>query len=156
MNRPIVALAALAACAVAAPAVAQTQNDENQVLISQIQTDKRAVVLRGLQLTDPESRAFIPIYDEYQAERKKLADRSVALLDKFVANYDSMTDDAAKGILKDWFGIEDERISLIRKYAKRFEKVLPATKVLRFVQIENKLDTLIEMQAVQAIPLAQP
>jgi hypothetical protein len=156
MNRQIVAVAALAACAVAAPAVAQTQNDENQVLISQIQTDKRAVVLRGLQLTDTESRAFIPIYDEYQAERKKLADRSVALLNKFVANYDSMTDDAAKGILKDWFGIEDERISLIKKYAKHFEKVLPATKVLRFVQIENKLDTLIEMQAVQAIPLAQP
>jgi hypothetical protein len=156
MNRAIVALAAFAACAVAAPADAQSQNDENQVLISQIQTDKRAVVLRGLQLTDTQSRAFIPIYDEYQAERKKLADRSVALLNKFVANYDSMTDDAAKGILKDWFGIEDERMSLIKKYAKRFEKVLPATTVLRFVQIENKLDTLIEMQAVQAIPLAQP
>jgi Xaa-Pro aminopeptidase len=156
MKRPIVAFAALAACAVAAPALAQSQNDENQVLISQIQTDKRAVVLRGLQLTDTQSSAFIPIYDEYQAERKKLADRSVDLLNKFVSNYDSMTDDAARGILKDWLGIEDERISLIKKYAKRFEKALPATKVLRFVQIENKLDTLIELQAVRAIPLAQP
>jgi hypothetical protein len=156
MKRSIVAVAALAACAVGAPALAQSQNDENQVLISQIQTDKRAVVLRGLQLTDAQSNAFVPIYDEYQAERKKLADRSVDLLDKFAANYDSMTDDAAKGILKDWFDIEDERISLIKKYAKRFEKVLPATRVLRFVQIENKLDTLIEMQAVRAIPLAQP
>jgi hypothetical protein len=156
MNRPIVALAALAACAVAAPAVAQSQNDENQVLISQIQTDKRAIVLKGLQLTDEQASAFTPIYDEYQAERKKLADRSVDLLNKFVSNYDSMTDDAARGILKDWFGIEEERISLIKKYAKRFEKGLPATKVLRFVQIENKLDTLIELEAVRAIPLAQP
>jgi hypothetical protein len=156
MKRPILAFAALAAFAVAAPALAQSQNDENQVVISQIQTDKRAVVLRGLQLTDAQSSAFIPIYDEYQAERKKLADRSVDLLNKFVSNYDSMTDDAARGILKDWFGIEDERISLLKKYAKRFEKALPATKVLRFVQIENKLDTLIELEAVRAIPLAQP
>ena len=46
--------------------------------------------------------------------------------------------------------------AFVPMYAKRFEKVLPATKVLRFVQIENKLDTLIEMQAVRAIPLAQP
>src|SRR5262245_48180709 len=124
MKRPILAFAALAACAVAAPALAQSQNDENQVLISQIQTDRRAIVLKGLQLSKPESRAFTPIYDEYQAERKKLADRSVTLLNKFVSNYDSMTDDAARGILNDWFGIEDERISLIKKYAKRFEKVL--------------------------------
>src|SRR5262245_62690437 len=106
MKRPILAFAALAACAVAAPALAQSQNDENQALVSQIQTDKRAVVLRTLQLTDAQSSAFVPIYDEYQAERKKLADRSVALLNKFVSNYDSMTDDAARDILKDWFGIE--------------------------------------------------
>jgi hypothetical protein len=156
MNRPLVALAAFAACAVSGPALAQSINDENQVLISQIQTDKRAVVLRGMALSDAESTAFIPIYDEYQAERKKLADRSVATLDKFAANYDSMTDDAAKSILKDWLSIQDDRIALLKKYTKRFERVLPAPKVLRFVQIENKLDTLIELQAVRVVPLVQP
>lgn len=156
MQRPIVALAALAACAVAGPVAAQSQYDENQVLLSQIQTDKRAIVLRNLQLSDTESAAFVPIYDEYQADQKKIADRSIATLDKFAANYDSMTDDAAKDILKDWISIQDDRTSLLKKYAKRFEKVLPATKVLRFVQIENKLDTVLQMQAVRAVPLAKP
>jgi hypothetical protein len=156
MNKTLVALAAFTACAVAGPTVAQSVNDENQVLLSQIQTDKRAIVLRSMKLSDAESAAFIPIYDEYQAEQKKIADRTIATLDKFAANYDSMTDDAAKAILKDWIGITDSRSDLLKKYVKRFEKVLPATKVLRFVQIENKLDTLVQMQAVRVIPLAQP
>jgi hypothetical protein len=156
MNKSFVAIAALAVCAVSGPLAAQSTNDENQALLSQIQTDKRAIVLKGLQLTAPESAAFTPIYDQYEAERKQLADRTVALLDKFVANYDSMTDDAARGILKDWVSLEDSRLDLTKKYAKRFEKVLPAPKVLRFVQIENKLDTAVEMEAVRLVPLAKP
>ena len=155
MNKSFVAIAALAVCAVSGQLSAQSTNDENQALLSQIQTDKRAIVLKGLQLTDSESAAFIPIYDEYEAERKQLADRTVALLDKFVANYESMTDDAARGILKDWLSLEDSRLDVTKKYAKRFEKVLPAPKVLRFVQIENKLDTAVEMEAVRLVPLAK-
>jgi len=156
MKKPLVALAAVAGCMLAGPTLAQSINDENQVLLSQIQTDKRAVTLRGLELSDSESRAFIPIYDEYQAEQKKIADRTIATIDKFISNYDSMTDDAAKDILKDWIGLEDSRNDLLKKYAKRFEKAIPPTKVLRFVQIENKLDTLLRLEAVRAIPLAKP
>lgn len=156
MNKSFVVMAALAACALAGPVAAQSVNDENQVLLSQIQTDKRAIVLRGLELSESESAAFIPIFDEYQAEQKKIADRTVATLDKFAANYDSMTEEAARGILKDWIGIEDDRVGLLKKYVKKLEKALPAQKVLRFVQIENKLNTVLEMQAVRAVPLAKP
>jgi hypothetical protein len=156
MHKHLVALAALAACAVAGPAMAQSVNDENQVLLSQIQTDKRAIVLKGLQLSDAESREFIPIYDEYQAEQKEIADRTITTLDKFAANYDSMTEDAAQGILKEWLGIEDDRAELMKKYVKKLDRVLPAQKVLRFVQIENKLNTLVAMQAARVIPLAKP
>ena len=155
MNKSFVAIAALAVCAVSGQLAAQITNDEIQALLSQIQWDKRAIVLKGLELTDSESAAFIPIYDEYEAERKQLADRTIALLDKFVAHYDSMTDDAARSILKDWVSLEDSRLDLTKKYAKRFEKVLPAHKVLRFVQIENKLDTAVEMEAVRLVPLAK-
>jgi hypothetical protein len=38
---------------------------------------------------------------------------------------------------------------------KRFDKVLPTTKVLRFVQVENKLNTLLRLPGIQAIPLAK-
>jgi hypothetical protein len=43
----------------------------------------------------------------------------------------------------------------MRKYAKKFDKVLPTTKVLQWAQVENKLNTLIDMQAALIVPIAQ-
>jgi hypothetical protein len=34
-------------------------------------------------------------------------------------------------------------------------RVLPQAKVLRFVQIENKLDAVLRLPAVRGVPLAQ-
>jgi hypothetical protein len=158
-NKSVFALAAVAALTLIGPAQsaqAQTSlNDDTQLLISQIQTDKRAVVLTGLDLSDAQVKAFTPIYDEYQADRKAIYERGVDLLNKYASNYGSMTNDAAKEILKDWFKLEADKQSLLKSYAKKFGRVLPETKVLRFVQIENKLNTLMDVQAARIVPLTK-
>jgi len=78
MNRSLLALTAGMLLMGTAAAQAQTQspnlNDDTQMLLSQIQADKAAVVLKSLELTDPEARAFTPIYDEYQKERNAARD----------------------------------------------------------------------------------
>jgi hypothetical protein len=158
MNHTKKFLATMALAAVlASPAVALAQSayDENQQLLAQIQTDKRAVVLKAMALTDDQVRAFTPVYDAYQGERKKLIERGVDLLNAYASNYDTMTDDAAKSLLKDWFKLQDDEADLVKTYAKKVQRVLPATKALRFVQIENKLNTLLRLPGVRAIPLAE-
>jgi len=159
MNRSLLALTAGMLLMGNAAAHAQTQspnlNDDTQMLLSQIQADKAAVVLRSLELTDPEARAFTPVYDEYQKERKEIAQRQIAELNKFASNYGSMTDKAAGEILKSWFKIQEDKNDLVEKYAKKFDHVLPKTKVLRFVQVENKLETVVDLQAARVIPLAK-
>ncbi len=159
MNRHLLALTAGMLLMGTAAAQAQTQspnlNDDTQMLLSQIQADKVAVVLKSLELTDPEARAFTPIYDEYQKERKEIAQRQIAELNKFASNYGSMTDKAAGEILKSWFKIQEDKNDLVEKYAKKFDHVLPKTKVLRFVQVENKLETVVDLQAARVIPLAK-
>ena len=159
MNRSLLALTAGMLLLGNAAAQAQTQspnlNDDTQMLLSQIQADKAAVVLKSLELTDPEARAFTPVYDEYQKERKEIAQRQIAELNKFASNYGSMTDKAAGEILKNWFKIQEDKNDLVKKYAKKFEHVLPKTKVLRFVQVENKLNTVLELQALRVVPLAK-
>ena len=82
-------------------------------------------------------------------------ERSAAMLDKFAANYGSMTDEAAKEILKEALKLRDDRNATMRKYAKKLERELPAVKVLQWVQIENKLNTLLDVQAAAVIPIAQ-
>ena len=155
-SRKILAVVAALASLVTSPsALAQTMStsDENQLLMSQIQTDKRAIVLNAMQLTDTEVAAFTPVYDQYQAEMKALLQRGGDLLDKYAANYESMTDDAAKDILKDVLKLRDDRQAVVKKYAKRLGKVLSPTDVLRWVQIEHKTLALLDVQAAAAIPL---
>jgi len=160
MKKILIALAAVASLGAAAGAPAQSSgtvnmSDQEQLLVSQIQTDKRAIVLSTLQLTDAEVAAFTPIYDKYQAEMKKVFTRSSDILNKFASNYDSMTDDAAEDILKESLEVREDRNDILKDYANRLGKKLPATKVLRWVQIENKLNTLLDWQMAQIIPLAR-
>ncbi len=157
MKQIVFALTALAAFGAAEASLAQAVNtrDQNELIISQIQTDKRAVVLSALQLTDTQVAAFTPIYDEYQREMKGVMTRGSDVINKFAANYGSMTDDAAKGIMKDFFKVRNDRNALLEKYAKKLGRVLPATKVLQWVQVENKLNTLLDAEAASIIPLAR-
>ncbi len=157
MKKLLITLSAMAALGAAGAAFAQTSStqDDTEVLIGQIQADKRAVVLKTLELSDAQVAAFTPIYDEYQRENKALLGRGSDLVNKFAANFGSMTDDAAKAILKDWFKLRDDRVALMRKYAKKFQRVLPATKVLQWVQVENKLNLILDVQAARIIPIAQ-
>ena len=152
-----IALAATALLSVATPFAAQAQSayDDTQQLIAQIQADKRAVVLKAMALDDAQMTEFTPLYDAYQADRKKLMQRGVDLINAYSSNYDSMTDDAAKGLLKDWFKLQDDEEALIKSTVKKLDKVLPTTKVLRFVQVENKLNTLLRLPGIQGIPLAK-
>jgi uncharacterized Fe-S cluster-containing protein len=85
---------------------------------------------------------------------KNVYQRGTDVMNKFAANYDSMTDDAAKAITKDFFEVRDDRYELTEKYAKKFGKVLPASDVLRWVQVENKLNALLDYEAASMIPLA--
>jgi Spy/CpxP family protein refolding chaperone len=157
MKKILIACAAVAAFGAAEATLAQASNakDDTELLISQIQTDKRAVVLAALELTDPQVAAFTPVYDEYQRDMKVQFESAVEMLNKFAANYGSMTDDAAEDILKDWFKLRDGRNSIMKKYAKKMERVLPATKVLQWVQVENKLNALLDVQAASVIPVSR-
>jgi hypothetical protein len=157
MKTLLIALTAVAAFGAAETTLAQSTNvrDDNELLISQIQTDKRAVVLSSMQLTDAEVAAFTPVYDKYQADMKKQYEAAAEMLNKFAANYGSMTDDAATDIMKDWFKLRDERNALQKKYAKQMGRDLPATKVLQWVQIENKLNALLDAEAAAVIPIAR-
>jgi len=152
-----IALAATVLLSVAAPFAAQAQStyDDTQQLIAQIQSDKRAVVLKAMALDDAQMTAFTPIYDKYQADRKLLMQRGVDLINAYSSNYDSMTDAAAKGLLKDWFKLQEDELALVQGTAKKLDKVLPTARVLRFVQVENKLNTLLRLPGIQGIPLAK-
>ncbi len=138
----------------AAPAAEGAKADE-QIILKQVMTDKRAVYAQNLQLTEAESRAFWPVYDEYEGKAKKLNDKFLVLVDDYAAKYGAMTDADATAMLKNKMQIEQDREALKQNYTKKVAKVLPPVKALRYAQIETRLDNMLRREVYGIIPLAQ-
>jgi len=158
MKKIMIALAGVAALGANQMTFAQTSGAEalaeTQVLISQLQADKRAIMLDTLALKPDQLAKFTPIYDEYQAELKKLYTEATKLNNRlFVADYGGMTDESSKAIIKEAFKLRHDRLNLLEKYTGKLEHQLPATKVFQFVQVENKTQALLDVAAAASIPI---
>jgi hypothetical protein len=158
MKKIMIALAGVAALGATHTTFGQSTGAdalaETQVLISQLQADKRAIMLDTLALKPDQLAKFTPIYDEYQAELKKLYTEATKLNNRlFVADYGGMTDESSKAIIKEAFKLRHDRLNLLEKYTGKLEHQLPATKVFQFVQVENKTQALLDVAAAASIPI---
>jgi Spy/CpxP family protein refolding chaperone len=158
MKKILFALAAVAALGVTqttfAESVGGPELAKAQEQIKALQTDKRQVMLDTLALTPDQLSKFTPVYDEYQAEMKKLMTSASNLNNRlFVADLGGMTDVESKSIQKAAFQLRKDRLDLLEKYAGKLDKKLPATKVFQFVQIENKMQVLLDLAVAASIPI---
>jgi hypothetical protein len=120
-----------------------------------IQAERQAIVTQAMDLTPEEMEAFWPIYREYRLAAAKIGDRIVALILRYAAAYDELTDATADRLLSDFVKIEQERANLKAKFLPKFKKALPAKKVVRFYQVENKLDVFTLSEIAESVPLAR-
>ena len=127
--------------------------DSMEIVKEKIRSDKKLLVATNMQLTESEANAFWPVYEAYQAELAKLRDREVMLIEKFAANYETMSDDAAKNLLEDSLSIDSDHQKLRQSYLAKFRGVLPDTKVARYYQLESKIDAVMEYELARRIPL---
>lgn len=126
-----------------------------EVLRGQISTDRQAVVALNMDLSEKQSEAFWPVYREYHEKRDELADRRVKLLTEFRDSQIGMTAEQAKQMLKESIDLEDKLNDLKHNYRADFEKVLGPRHTLRYYQIENKLDAIINYELASVVPLRQ-
>jgi Spy/CpxP family protein refolding chaperone len=142
----------------ALPVLAQAQDaglaTDEQILLKQVMTDRKSVYANNLKLTEDESKKFWPIYDAYEAEVKKVNDRFLANLNRFVENYDTLSESDAADVLKEKMAIEKQREALKQEYTRKVAKVLPPKKALRYAQIETRVDNMLRRDVYSLIPLA--
>ncbi len=129
--------------------------EEIQLTRAVIDTERQTLVTKAMDLTPEEMQRFWPLYREYRVEMGKVGDRLVALITTYADSYDNLTDETADKLLGEYMAIERERGRVRAKYLPRFKKVMPARKVMRFYQVENKLDIAILAEVAQEIPLAR-
>lgn len=136
-------------------ASAQQDRDVMEVMRSQIATKRQALVAENLQLSEAESEKFWPVYRDFQYERAPLIDRRLENIKSFRDNYETMTDDQARLIVDAVVKYEEDMLKLTRKFIREFRKVLPERKVMRYLQIERKLDAVIDFDLARVIPLTE-
>ncbi len=126
--------------AAATAATGQVRRDMVETLRGDLKADRKAVIAEEMKFTDQESEAFWPIYRSYRVEVEKVTDRIVKLVFEYSDLYPDVPDSRAKEMLTEYANVEADLLSVKRKYFKKLGKVLPASKVFRFAQLDNRFD----------------
>jgi len=121
--------------------------------VARMEASRQEIVAKNLTLNASEAEAFWPVYREYRFDVGKLHDRNTKLLLDYAEVFAAMDAAAAEPLLKEWFSLRKDELKVKDKYRSRLEKVLPADKVLRFFQIDNRLDLAAKMKLAEQVPL---
>ena len=140
----------------AAPALAQDKPADNmQIVREKIRADKKLVVAETMGMTESEAKGFWPVYESYQKDLAKLNDRTIKLIEHYAEKYGAMSAEGAKKLMDEYMSIETERLKIRQSYLPRFRQVLPEMKVLRYYQLENKIQAVVNYELAASIPLAR-
>ena len=152
-------LTALLICfLVSSPLMAQnslTSEAQRNVNISRkMIDDKRNTQLAlFMNFTQEEKEKFWPLYREYRTAMAKVGDKRLAIIVEYADNVDNMTDPRAKNLLDRSLNVEKEFIQTKERYVRKFRKILPDIKVVRVMQLENRMDIAVDMKVAEGIPL---
>ena len=134
-------------------AFSQSFDDYLEVVRDVLKTEKKAAVAETMTLSDAESGPFWSLYNEYNAELYKVHTERVNIIKDFAANYESMTDEKADGLVNRSLAYQTKLLKLNKSYYKKFKKILPASKAALYFQVESKIDALIDAELATEIPL---
>jgi len=142
--------------AMVVPGIAQDKPADNmQIVLEKIRADKKLFVAENMQLTETESKAFWPVYDQYQDELFLLRTRTAKLIKDFSDAYEKLANETAKKLMDEYMTIETLGPKLRQAYLPKFRKVLPEVKVVRYYQIENKINAVLIYELAKNIPLVK-
>jgi hypothetical protein len=131
--------------------------DNMEIVREKVRADKKLLVAANMELSEQEASAFWPVYESYQKDLAVLNQRTLKAIESYAAAYNAGTvpDATAKTLLDEALAIEDAEVALRKSYVPKFSKVLPAAKVARYYQIEQKIRAAIKYELANGIPLVQ-
>ena len=131
--------------------------DNMQILRDKVKADKKVLVALNMGLTESQANDFWPIYSQYQKELGQINRRIRSLLESYAGDYNnrSLTNAKAQKLIDEFVSIEKAEADLKASFAPKLNKVLPAIKVARYLQIENKIRAIINFDIAAQVPLIE-
>ncbi len=144
---------AFAQTAASSSSTNQVTDQDIALMRQDISTAKMDVITHTMQFTEKEAAAFWPVYEQYAAAQKQIGDQKIALIKDYAQNYGTMDDAKATSMSQKLFSIEQESVSLRQKWFPKFVGVLGAKRAAKFMQVDNRLSLLMNLQIASAVPL---
>jgi hypothetical protein len=152
----------LAALLVASGAIAQTATPDQAgtdtdiaLLRSDVQSQKTDIIGHTMQLNDADAKAFWPLYREYANKQQVLGDQRVSVIKDYAAQYDTLSDPQADALMDRMMKFDNSRSELRAQYYPKFKKAIGAKQAAKFIQVDNRLNLLVDLQIANAVPIIQ-
>jgi hypothetical protein len=83
--------------------------------------------------------------------------RMVTVLESYADDFrsKSLTDDKARKLIDEVLAIDKAEADLKSTYAPKLSKALPVRKVVRYLQIENKIRAVVRYDIASGVPLVR-
>ncbi len=135
--------------------MSQTTEDYIEILRSVLKTEKKAAIAEEMNFTEQEASVFWPLYNEFNEKMYNVQSKRVKLIQDYIDHYGNMTDDKADELWTALIKYREETTSLTKQYYKKFRKILPAAKAVKYFQAENKIAALIDYELAVEIPMIE-
>ena len=127
--------------------------DYASLLRIDLRATKAGIVAESLELTPQELERFWPVYREYDEELSKLNVERINLLRDFSESYTSIDNRKAAELTRRSFEIAHRRLALLEKYADKIAHATSQITAARFVQVENQMLMLVDVEIGSVLPL---
>jgi hypothetical protein len=133
-------------------AAAQSSVDELGLIQDIYGKSKLEVVKEYLELSDAQSAAFKPVYEQYESQRKGLGQKKVKILEEYAKNYSILSESKATELtsanLKNNLDFE----KLLSSTHSKMIKAIGGINAAKFVQLELYLQVIIRAEIQDSIP----
>jgi hypothetical protein len=124
------------------------------LLRGDVRQQKAEIMGSIMLLSAQDATKFWPIYSEYDAELTKLNDQRVANIKEYARTYTQLTDEKADELIQTALNYRKQRSELLANTYDRVKQALGAITAARFVQVEDQLLSIIDLQIASQLPIA--
>jgi len=140
-------------------ATAETQYEvfEDEIKLSRqiVSNQRNDLVLKNMGLSVMEEKSFFGTYNAYRDEMKPLLDQEIKLLTDYADTYvkNNLKDEQALKFATTFLELKSKKIALRLKFVDKFKKSMSPKHIARFIQLENKLDAIMNYDFARKVPL---
>ena len=158
-NRLIVLLAMglLAIGALGQKAATDQSGTETNIALlrSDVQAQKTDIIAHTIQLTDAQGKVFWPLYRKYANRQQIIGDDRANVIKDYAEHYESIDDAKADELMGRMLKYDQARAVLRTEYYPKFKSALGAKQAAKFLQVDNRLTLIVDLQIAAAIPIIE-